>query len=303
MDGTIGSRRELPPGADFEKNGPTPKRGEPMSEIVTVPTSIRLDTTRTVTLSRRDIVRGLACGSIVAFAGCAENPEIGRSQLILVSDGQLAQLALSSWNDLKRKERVSRDAGHNATLQRVGPRIAGAANMSNQQWEYVVFESEQINAFVLPGGKVGFYTGIMKLFDNDDQCSIVMGHETGHVVGRHAAERFSQSLLADVGVTAVGIALQQGDSKYAGEIAAVLGIGVTLGIILPYSRRHESEADSLGLRYAHRAGYNAAQAIPFWEKMAARSAARQPEFLSTHPDPQTRITAMKAQLRTMGYSV
>ncbi|MFO1186396.1 MAG: M48 family metallopeptidase [Alphaproteobacteria bacterium] len=274
-----------------------------MSDIATVPSRIRLDTSRTITMSRRDLIRGLACGSVVAFAGCSENPELGRSQLILVSDGQLAQLAASSWNDLKRKERVSRDPRHNATLQRVGPRIAGSAGMSGQAWEYIVFDSEQINAFVLPGGKVGFYTGIMRLFDNDDQCSIVMGHETGHVVGRHAAERFSQSLLADVGVTAVGIALQQGDSKYSGEIAAILGLGVTFGVILPYSRRHESEADSLGLRYAHKAGYDAAQAIPFWEKMAAKAGPRQPEFMSTHPDPQTRITAMKAQLRTMGYSV
>jgi predicted Zn-dependent protease len=274
-----------------------------MPEIITVPSALRLDTSRKVVLDRRELIKGLAAGSIVAIAGCSENPELGRTQLILVSDGQLAQLAASSWDQLKRQEKISRDPGHNAALQRVGPRVAGAAGLGGASWEYTVFDNNAVNAFVLPGGKVGFYTGIMKLFDNDDQVAVVMGHETGHVVGRHAAERFSQSVLADVGVSAVAIALQQNDVRSSQEIAAILGLGVMFGLILPYSRKHESEADSLGLRFSQRAGYDPTQAIPFWEKMAARAGPRQPEFMSTHPDPQSRIAAMKVQLRNMGYSV
>lgn len=272
-------------------------------EPTLVDSRIRLDTSRRVPMNRRELVKGLACGSVVAFAGCSENPELGRSQLILVSDSQLAQLSLSSWNQLKQQRRPSRDSRYNAQLQRVGPRIANAAGLGGASWEYVVFEDKDVNAFVLPGGKVGFFSGIMPLFDNDDQCAVVMGHETGHVVGRHAAERFSQSVLADVGVTAVAVALEQGDNRHAGEIAAILGIGVTFGVILPYSRRHEAEADTLGIRYMQRAGYQPPQAIPFWEKMAARAGPRQPEFMSTHPDPQTRIQSIKAQLRNMGYAV
>ena len=273
-----------------------------MTEIVTIPSAVRLDTSRQVTMSRRELIKGLAAGSVVAIASCSENPELGRTQLILVSDGQLSQLAASSWDQLKRKTKLSRDGRYNAQLQRIGPRIAGAAGLGGSNWEYAVFEGKEINAFVLPGGKVGFYSGIMPLFDNDDQCAVVMGHETGHIVGRHAAERFSQSMLADVGVSAVAIALQQNDVRSSQEIAAVLGIGVTFGVILPYSRKHESEADTLGIRFMQRAGYNPTQAIPFWQKMAARAGPRQPEFMSTHPDPQTRIEAIKQQLRNMGYA-
>jgi predicted Zn-dependent protease len=274
-----------------------------MADIRTIPSQIRLDTSRTIPMDRRELIKGLAAGSIVAFTGCTENKELGRSQLILISDGQLAQLSASSWDQLKQKERRSNNGRYNSQLQRIGPRIATAAGLGSATWEYAVFENDDINAFVLPGGKVGFYSGIMKLFDNDDQAAVVMGHETGHVVARHAAERFSQSMLADVGVSAVAIALQANDVRSSQEIAAILGAGVTFGVILPYSRRHESEADTLGIRYMHGAGFDPTQAIPFWEKMAARSGSRQPEFMSTHPDPQTRLAAIKQQLRNMGYSV
>lgn len=275
-----------------------------MSDTTTIPANISLDTKNTVTMSRRDIVRGLAAGTVVAFAatGCTENPATGRSQFILVSDGQLAQLAASSWTQLKRKERISNNPAHNARLTRVGRKIANTAGLGSYNWEYVVFDNDAINAFVMPGGKVGFYSGIMNLFENDDQLAVVMGHETGHVVGRHAAERYSQSIAADVGLTASAIALEASDVQYSREIAAVLGIGVTLGVILPYSRRHELEADRLGINYMHKAGYNPRQAIPFWEKMAAKGGSRPPEFLSTHPDPTTRINAIRQQLLNLGYT-
>ena len=274
-----------------------------MPRPITVAANIRIDTSRQVSLSRRELICGLASGAVVALAGCTENAALGRSQLILVSDSQLSELSATSWTQLRQTEKVSSNKSYNAQLARVGPRIAAASGLPRQNWEYTVFESDQINAFVLPGGKVGFYTGIMKLFDNDDQCAVVMGHETGHVVGRHSAERYSQSVAANLGLSAVSAALQAGDAGASQQIAAVLGMGVTYGVILPYSRRDEFEADALGIQMMQRAGYNPVQAIPFWQKMAAKGGARQPAFLSTHPDPQTRIAAIKQQLIGMGYKV
>ena len=272
-----------------------------------VEANITLDTSNPpVVMSRRDLVRGLATGAVVAFAGsgCAENPATGRSQLILISDGQLAQLAASSWTQIKRQERVSRDPRKNAQVQRVGRRIASAAGMSNLNWEFTVFESDELNAFVLPGGKVGFYSGIMDIMSNDDQVAVVMGHEAGHVAARHAAERFSQSTLANIGLQATAIALEANDVRASQEIAAVLGLGLQFGVLLPYSRVHEHEADALGVRYMHRAGYNGIETINFWNKMISRNSGRSrpPEYLSTHPAPENRMAQMRQQLRNLGYN-
>lgn len=255
-----------------------------------------------IELSRRDLVRGLAAGTVVAFAaGCVTNPETGASQFLLVSDGQLAQLSQGAWAEVRSKEKLSSDPSRNQQLRRVGARITSAAGRGDQAWEYAVFESDQKNAFVLPGRQVGFYTGLMDLADNDDQLAAVMGHETGHVTGRHAAERYSQNIAASVGMSAAGLALK--DQKYGGEIAGVLGLGLQFGVLLPYSRAHELQADLLGLDYMHKAGYRPSQAIPFWEKMAGSGkGARPPEFLSTHPDPATRIKAIEQHIRERGYA-
>src|SRR5262245_1669411 len=134
-----------------------------MSGIRTVPTNIQIDHTNKVHLSRRELITGLASGAVVALAGCTENEALGRSQLILVSDAQLAQLSVSSWNQLRKQEKVSNNRTYNAQLARVGQKVAATSGLRGQQWEYVVFDSNEVNAFVLPGGKVGFYTGIMKL--------------------------------------------------------------------------------------------------------------------------------------------
>ena len=273
-----------------------------------VDTDISIDTSRpAVSMSRRDLIRGLASGSVVALtaSGCAENPATGRSQLLLISDGQLAQLAASSWTRLKQQEKVSRNPRLNNQLRRVGQRIAAVSGLSGQNWEFVVFESEQVNAFVMPGGKVGFYSGIMELMSNDDQVAVVMGHEVGHVKAKHAAERFSQTTLANIGLQATAIALEANDVRAAQEIAAVLGVGIQFGVLLPYSRKHELEADYLGVKYMHEARYNGVEAINFWNKMIKQSSGRgrPPELLSTHPSPETRVPQMRQQLLNMGYRV
>jgi predicted Zn-dependent protease len=252
-----------------------------------------------ITLSRRQLIAGLAAGSVTA---CVTNPDTGESQFLLVNDGQLAKMAASAWVDAKKQTPVSRDPRMNARLNGVGNKIARAANRQNQSWEYVVFDSDQKNAFVMPGGKVGFYKGMMDFTQNDDQLAAIMGHETGHVTGRHAAARYSTQIAAGAGLAAANVALSQTDTKYRNEIAAVLGAGVTFGVILPFSRKHESQADKLGADYMYRAGYDVRQSVRLWERMAAESTgSRKPEFLSTHPSPETRARELDAYIRAKGY--
>ncbi len=258
-----------------------------------------------VTMSRRALIRGLAAGTVVplALSGCATNPETGRSQFMLVSQGQLAKLSASAWSDVKEETPVSIDPALNNQLRRVGGRIAKGANRQNENWEYAVFDTDEKNAFVMPGGKVGFYRGIMEFSENDDQIAAIMGHETGHVSARHAAERYSQQMAAGVGMQVANVALSQRDSRYKGEIAAILGIGVQFGIILPFSRKHELEADKLGVDYMHRAGYDVRQSVRLWERMGAEGGGRrQPELLSTHPSPETRVRELDAYIRQRGYA-
>lgn len=257
-----------------------------------------------VEMSRRALIRGLAAGTVVPLAnGCVTNPETGRSQFVLVSDGQLAQLSASAWSDVKAQTPVSIDPGLNNQLTRVGARIVKGANRQNENWEYAVFDTDDKNAFVMPGGKVGFYRGIMEFSENDDQIAAIMGHETGHVSARHSAERYSQQLAAGAGLTIAGVALSRSDTRYKNEIAAVLGAGVQFGIILPFSRKHELEADKLGVDYMHRAGYDVKQSVRLWERMGAESGSnRQPELLSTHPSPETRVRELDAYIRRKGYA-
>jgi len=263
-------------------------------------TELKLNQNKKITLSRRDIVTGLAAGTLVA---CTTNPETGRSQLMLISSEQLAQLSASSWTSLKQQERVSNNPAYNAQLQRVGDRVTRAAGQGDRSWEYAVFDNDSVNAFVLPGRQVGFYEGLMDFADNDDEIATVMGHEVGHVTARHAAERASQQLAAQGVLLGANIAAAQADSEDMKWLSAALGVGLQFGVILPFSRKHELEADALGVEYMARAGYRPSQALRFWEKMAAGgSGNRPPAYLSTHPAPETRMRALDALIRQRGYA-
>ncbi len=254
-----------------------------------------------IIISRRKLVQGLAAGSIVAVAGCARNQAIGRDQLLLVSEGQIAQMAASSWTQLKRQTKISNDRNLNRRLNTVGNNIVRTAGLQRQPWEFTVFDDDQANAFVLPGGKVGFYKGIFKRMKNDHHLATVMGHEVGHVTGKHAAERYSQQVAAGVVTTAAAVALEAGDVRGGAQIAGILGLGVQFGILLPYSRRHELEADRLGINYMHRAGYDARQSLDFWDNMSAqRTGGSPPEFMSTHPSDATRKAAIRQELQRLG---
>jgi len=227
------------------------------------------------------------------FAGCATNPESGRSQLMLVSPGQETQMGLATFDQIKRQEKISADPAANARVQRVGRRIAASVGreIPNAQWEFVVFDSPQINAFALPGGKVGVYTGLIKLAASDDELAIVMGHEIAHVTSRHGAERTSQNYaLAGVGlIAALGLEAKQVDPEERNFILAAYGVGAQVGVALPFSRLQETEADTIGLRFAAGAGYDPRAAALFWRKMAAQGGAKPPVLLSTHPSDASRI--------------
>ena len=236
---------------------------------------------------------------VFVFCGCATVSETGRKQVLLVPQSEEMQLGVAAFEDLKKQMPVSRDASANAMLQRVGRQIAAVVtNMPDAQWEFVLFEHNEPNAFCLPGGKVGVHTGILPLTKNDAGLATVIGHEVAHASLRHGGERMSQAMLLDIGGQLVGAAT--GQSKYAQAIALAYGAGAQLGVALPHSRKQELEADRVGLRYMARAGYNPDAALAFWQRFTqyheARGGSGPPAFLRTHPVDETRIRELKRWL-------
>jgi len=253
-------------------------------------------------MHRRDIVRGLWAGTIlVGVTGAAGCESV--AGLLEPSDAQLMEMSAQAWAQTKTEMKISRDPKANARLQAVGPKIALAAGRPNDPWEFVVFDSPEKNAWVLPGGKVGFYKGLMDFCDNDDQVAAVLGHEVGHVIARHAAKRAGQQSASSIGLALGSYALgNRVSAAQKDAIMQVAGAGVQGVVILPFSRDNESEADRLGVDYMYSAKYDVRQAITLWEKMAAGSASRPPEWLSTHPDPTHRATDLKAYINAKGYA-
>ncbi|MFO1451722.1 MAG: M48 family metallopeptidase [Opitutaceae bacterium] len=241
----------------------------------------------------------LALGGAALLAGCSTVPETGRRQVMLVSPNMEAAAGLSAFSQLKKEEKVSADSVHNARVQRVGKRIAASVgrDLPNAQWEFVVFEADQVNAFALPGGKVGVYTGLLKLAESDDELATVMGHEIAHVTSRHGAERTSQGYLVAGGaiLAELGMEAKDVDPAKRNMARAAYGLTTTLGAILPFSRLHESEADAVGLRFAAGAGYDPRAAISFWKKMAAanKGGVKPPPWMSTHPSDEARIKSLE----------
>lgn len=245
-------------------------------------------------VSRRGFMMSLVGVAGTVLISCTKNPVTGESQFIIVSRDELTQMSLQSWSKIKEDTPVLKDQAEQRRLRRLGERIVAVSGTRVDEWDFVVFDSDQINAFAMPGGKVGIYTGILELMSNDSQLATVVGHEVGHVTGRHAAERVSQAMAANVGLQAAAQAMAIGDVSGAGAIMGLLGAGVNYGIILPYSRAHETEADRLGVQYMSKAGYNPEESVDFWTKMAEQGGQRPPEFMSTHPAPETRIRNLKA---------
>lgn len=254
-----------------------------------------------ILLDRRELVIGLAAGTIVPLAGCADNAALGRNQLMLVSQAEIERLSATAWRDTIQRERVLTDPAYTRRLERVGTRMAETSGLSHLDWEFVVIDSDLVNAWVLPNGKVAFYKGLMDLVETDGHVATIMGHEMGHVAGRHAAERASQQRAAQMGMQLVGMALQTQGVDYDADMAAALGAGIQYGVILPYSREHEFEADRLGIDYMVGAGYAARDAMDVWLAMSTMHQERALEFTSTHPSDDARIAAMRAHIEANGY--
>ena len=235
------------------------------------------------------ILLGLVLGA------CSTVPHTGRSQLNLVSSDQLASASAQQFDQLKTQSKLITSGPQYDMVQRVGKRIAAAASddMPNADWEFILIDDDDtVNAFAMPGGKVAVYTGIFKDVQSDGDLAIIIGHEVAHVVAGHGAERYSQQILAQGGLSAaqIGLGASGAVSDSEGQlIMAAAGAGTQLGVLLPYSRLHESEADEIGLIYAAKAGYDPRAAIGVWERMGQLSAGAPPEFLSTHPASTTRI--------------
>ncbi len=226
---------------------------------------------------------------------CRTVPYTQRKQLILFPIEIERSLGEEAFIEIKKSEKFSDDKNLNEMVERIGRNIVKSAGVrGKEKWEFKVIDNEKIiNAFALPGGKVCVYTGLLKMIDNDDELAVVIGHEIGHIVARHGGERMSQLLLAQLGGMALEIALQKERNKTI-EIAKIAyGVTATLGVLLPFSRKHEEEADYLGLIFMAKSGYNLESALNFWQKMERKASDKIPEFLSTHPSHGTRIKNIK----------
>jgi predicted Zn-dependent protease len=247
-------------------------------------------------------VSGAALIGVMAvfLTACQTVPETGRSQLNLVSSEEEVKLGVSAFQDTKQKTPISKDAQANALVQRVGQRIASVANLPNAQWEFVVFESSEANAWCLPGGKVGVYTGILPITKDEAGLATVIGHEVAHATAHHGAERMSQQMVAQLGGSAAS-ALVSGKSQATQTIVnQAYGVASEVGVLLPYSRKQEAEADYIGLLYMARAGYDPQAAVAFWERFAEynrqHGGSQGLSFLRTHPLDEERIQNLKNEL-------
>jgi predicted Zn-dependent protease len=238
--------------------------------------------------------RLLLLAVVLSFVACETVPITGRSQLVLIPEGTEVKMGLDSYQEIIGKAKLSTDPKANEQVTRVGRRIAEATDRKDYQWEFKVIEDTQVNAFCLPGGKVAVYTGMLPVAHDDAGLAAVLGHEISHAIARHGGERMSQQLAVQ------GISLAAAETLLAGRdpalvqlASAALGGVANVGVLLPFSRAQESEADHLGLVYMAKAGYDPHASLELWKRMASANASRPIQLLSTHPLPETRITQIE----------
>jgi predicted Zn-dependent protease len=249
----------------------------------------------------------LIAAQALSLAACESAPITGRSQMILVSESEELQMGLQAYRQVLATEPLSRNAELNALVDKVGRRIASAAEQPPEnmwrpphyRWEFKALEKNELNAFCLPGGKVVVYSGLMRVAHNETGLAVVIGHEVAHALAHHGAERMSNQIAATVGVSAAAAVLagtsSGSSSTYLPLTMAALGAGATVGYLLPMSRAQETEADHIGLVLMALAGYDPHEAIGLWERMrAANKGGRGMEWLSTHPADETRIANIRS---------
>jgi predicted Zn-dependent protease len=260
--------------------------------------------------TQRRLTRSIALLSVVigsmGLAGCETNPYTGRSQLLMTSVGQEMQMGAQAYDQITRdpNSRLSQDPKEVEPVRRVAARIIEAAKRSKYsemakqfQWDVTVIKDDKTaNAFALPGGKMAVYTGIFPIAKTEAGLAAVMGHEVVHALARHGAERMSQGQLTNAALQMAGVAAGASGGGLLSQAAmAALGVGAQVGVLLPFSRKHESEADYVGILLAADAGYDPRESVGLWERMAQLSSGEGPgEFLSTHPSHDTRIDQLKS---------
>lgn len=229
--------------------------------------------------------------AVAALVGCATVPYTNRSQLLMTSESEEVELGADVYREVLKKEKVVTDPAIVAPVREVGKRIAAVANRPDYEWEFNVIDAPKVaNASVLPGGKVLVYSGLFAVAQDTAGLAAVLAHEVGHAIARHGGERMSQGTMVQLGQMVLGTAVAFSDSSPAAKqgIMAAFGLGAQYGVMLPFSRSQESEADHIGMILMAKAGYDPEAALRLWERFASQGGGAPPEFLSTHPSYTTR---------------
>jgi len=245
----------------------------------------------------KKITTTLTLAALIVLASCAKS-STGRNQITLFSDSELNKMGASSFEEMKEKEKISANKSVNNYVQCVAKAITKNVPKSahDGEWEVVVFDSEQVNAFALPGGKIGVYTGILKVAENQDQLGAIIGHEVGHVIESHSNERMSSNKLSQTTLAVVDGGMAAGNVENRDLLMSGFGILAKYGVLMPYGRTHESEADIVGQDLMAKSGFEPAAAISLWQNMAKLSNGSPLEFMSTHPSNETRINQLTMHL-------
>ncbi len=243
------------------------------------------------------------------LASCSTVMLTGRRQFNIVSDAELNEMSFVSYKQLKDSLPRSKDAVNTAMVKRVGMNIANAVekfmkengfsqDLAGFDWEYNLFDVDQANAFAMPGGKIAVFTGILPITQSETGLAVVMGHEVAHVIAKHSAERLSQQVASQYGGAILGAVAGAKSEALQQTVGMLYGIGIQAGVLLPFSRKQELEADELGLYFMAMAGYDPREAVSFWKRMSQGSGASVPEFMSTHPSDDKRIKQLEAVIPT-----
>lgn len=249
-----------------------------------------------MSVCRQILVATVSATVFMALSSCATSPT-GQMQLKLYPDDKMAKMGVAAYSEMKKNTPVTKDRAKTRYVNCVAKAITSALP-NKSAWEVNVFEDDQVNAFALPGGKIGVYTGLLKVAKNQNQLATVIGHEVAHVLADHGNARVSASTVAQAGVTAATIlgAIATNDPVKR-QMLGLLGVGVQVGVLLPYGRSQESEADILGLDLMAKAGFDPKQSVPLWRNMAKAGGGGGPEFMSTHPSNSTRIKNLNKRMK------
>ncbi len=252
-----------------------------------------------------NFILSFVCAAML-LSSCGSVPLTGRKQILLVSDKEVLEAGLTQYNQYIAESELSADAKATAMVKSVGQKLSAAtekylrangleSEISNLKWEFNLVKNNEVNAFCMPGGKIVVYDGLLNLAQTEAELAVVIGHEIGHAVAKHSNERMSQQILTQYGQAILSQALSQKSQAIQSVATTVFGLGSQVGVMLPYSRKHEYEADYMGIVFMEIAGYDSSAAVDFWTKMSS-SGGSASDFLSTHPSDEKRISQIRSRM-------